>query len=762
MMNQQTNNLKLAHTCGRRRLGLSSTKRTEGMLRLPHLLVHLGALLAAVGFGLLSSSAVAQGPIPAPITKDGTAISLADWTQAPGTLSGGRTRINFLKEAPDNSGRLFVNDLEGVLYSVDKQTGQFTTYLDLDATLAANNRQLQTTGGLSAGFITFEFHPEFASNGKFYTVHLEDETASSPAPDFSSVPANELDKQVVLTEWTAPLPGSSTYGGTFATNTRELMRVGTGSNKHEHPMGDLSFNPLAQSGDDDYGLMYIAQGDYGMGPSGRYDLLQDANSVFGSLLRIDPLGTNSANGEYGIPAENPFVGQQDALGEVWAIGARNQHRFAWDQQDGSLYSFDVGQANVEEINLVEPGANYGWHLREGTFEINPDNLNQTPGALPANDDQLGLTYPVAQYDHDEGFSIAGGVAYRGAVPEMNGKMIFGDIVNGRLFYSNLADLQNADTRTDDGDGPAPADIRELRLFLDGTEREGGLREVVNENTGINRVDLRFGTDLDGEMYVLTKTDGWIRRLTSMTADQGLVLQVDPASGRVLIVNDSSIAIEIDGYQIMSEANALLPAAWKSLQQQGLNGWEEANVSPGQLAELNADGTLLLAGNMALDLGFSFNPQSAADLEFHFLVDGESLPQSGLVSYVELPIPGDYNGDRLVSIADYTIWRDMLGAMGTDLAADANGDQVVDQSDYLTWKANYGRSGQLASGQFAAGVPVPEPHANCLLLLGIAVVAGQSAKRWRKPNGVSMTKVGRYHCIAVSQRQPMQHSQTVKY
>jgi hypothetical protein len=493
----------------------------------PQIFVLFGLACATALF--FQQLAIAQ--IAAPITKSGTTIELDDWLQMPATRGGSaRTRINFLREVPDGSQRLWVNDLEGPLYSIDKQTKAITTYLNIETTLQANGRVFIDTGGLSAGFVTFQFHPEFGKQGqpgygKFYTVHLEDQIASSPPPTFFES-ATDIDKSLVLTEWTTLDPAASTYQGTYGVNTRELMRVATASHRPEHPMGDLAFNPLAKPGDSDYGLLYIAQGDYGLSSVNNLSLLQTPTSVFGSTLRIDPLGNNSSNGQYGIPADNPWAADGDpaTLGEVWTYGHRNGHRVYWDPADGRLYSFDIGSdqetASLEEVNVLRAGNNYGWSVREGTFVKNGPSGSISP--LPANDASLGFEYPVAQWDQSEGNAIAGGIAYRGVDPELAGKLIFGDIVTGRLFYSTLddiiaADLDDTFNPSGDVNGDPQVDtapISELTVIHNGLQTDGGLRQIVQANTGSNRVDLRFGWDSQREIYILTKTDGWIRRLVA--------------------------------------------------------------------------------------------------------------------------------------------------------------------------------------------------------------------------------------------------------
>lgn len=513
-----------------------------------------------VGAALLTTQRPATAQISDPITKSGKTIAINDWLQMPATLSGGRTRINFLREAPDGSNRLWINDLEGQLYSVDKSTKAITTYLNIEDLIEANGRQFIDTGGLSAGFVTFQFHPEFGKHGtpgygKFYTVHLEDQLGSSPAPTFFES-STDIDKSLVLTEWTTSDHSASTYQGVYGVNTRELMRVATASHRPEHPMGDLAFNPNAQPGDDDYGLLYIAQGDYGVSSVGNLGLLGTPTSVFGSYLRIDPLGNNSSNGQYGIPADNPWAndGDPSTLGEVWTYGHRNGHRVYWDPEDGRLYSFDIGSdqgaSSLEEVNLIRGGNNYGWVDREGTFVKNgPFGSIES---LPANDASLGYEYPVAQWDQSEGNAIAGGIAYRGVDPELSGNLIFGDIVTGRLFYSSLddivaVDLDNSFNPSGDVNGDpqvATANISELTVVHNGVLKNGGLQEIVQASTGNNRVDLRFGWDSQQEIYILSKTDGWIRRLaiTPLAGDYNQDGSIDAADYTVWrdSLNDSVV------------------------------------------------------------------------------------------------------------------------------------------------------------------------------------------------------------------------------
>ena len=160
---------------------------------------------------------------------------------------------------------------------------------------------------------------------------------------------------------------------------------------------------------------------------------------------------------------------------------------------------DIGQASVEEINLGQAGANYGWGTYEGEFIVNhqnQNNLNPLPnGKVPA-----GFSFPVATYGHADGLAITGGFVYRGkTLPDLSGKYIFGDLASGALFTADANSLE-AGTKTP---------IYRLRISYHG--REAATVAEAALKTG--RADLRLGLGEDGEIYLLTKTDGGIRKIT---------------------------------------------------------------------------------------------------------------------------------------------------------------------------------------------------------------------------------------------------------
>lgn len=401
-------------------------------------------------------------------------------------------RINYLSQLPD--GRMFVPDLNGRLYLL--KNGSPHVYLDVGAAFAPD---FISGRGLGSGFGFVAFHPEFARNGRFYTVHTEAGAAlTTKTPDFPPQPNHIV--QGVIDEWTATDPTADTFQGT----RRELLRLGFGANIHG--IQQIDFNPTAKPGDEDYGLLYIAAGDGGRGTT--TDMPQDLGVPYGKLLRVDPTATGS--GKYGIPPTNPFVGREGALKEIYAYGMRDPHRFSWDPKAGNrMFLGHIGEHAIEAVYEVRAGDNFGWSVREGAFAYKREDRCHLY-TLPADDARFGFTYPVAAYDHDpppghsctadSGHAIVGGMVYRGdRLHALTGKYVFGDIVDGRMFFTEASRMRH---------GEKPAPIFQLML------RDGsGKRVTMRDLAGSTRVDLRFGVDGRGELYALSKANGKIWKIT---------------------------------------------------------------------------------------------------------------------------------------------------------------------------------------------------------------------------------------------------------
>ena len=701
----------------------------------------------AFGAVCVSTSAFAQlsNPIPTPIVKQGLRVQLEDVVQFPDSEASlgskpdhrpsSRARINFFREAPD--GRKFVNDLRGQLYVLDGNN-QPNLYVDLDADNGGAGSIFPASwyaGGLAAGFVSYTFHPEFETNGQFYTLHAERASDTSAVPDFQTTdladPSRPVSWHTVITEWTSTTPPAATWNETTGSR-REVLRVGTTASAYFHPYGDLQFNPNSSPGDDDYGLLYVSGGDWGYingagapqdpDTEGQPGQLQRLDSLASSLIRIDPrsptvTGGQAGLGDYTIPADNPFVdGDPNTLDEIYAFGFRNGHRMAWDD-DGSLFVSSVGHAQIEEVDRIIPGGNYGWGNREGTF-INGNDLanggngdaddvfsNNLSDAQDVDFRGEEYLYPVAQYDHGEGFANAGGFVYRGSqIPELFGKFVFGDIVNGRIFAADVAEMKNVDIFEP---GPTAA-LEEIQLFRKdefGVETDIDLRGDVLPG----RVDLRFGLDNDGEIWIISKEDGFLRRLVG--TGPTLVLYVDPSTGQTILMNESDEAIDLTGYSVLSESESLDAGNWRSLADYALPGWDEAPTAASALSEANPFDSLLLQPGDRYNLGEIFDLHGGTeDLALEYLVADASDFANGLVQY---RLAADFNFDDVVDEADLQLWQAAAGVNGD---ADADGDGDSDGDDFLVWQSQRG----LSTAGLASAVAVPEPGGLMLFGLGTLI------------------------------------------
>ncbi len=476
-------------------------------------------------------------PIPAP-------IPLGDLTVRLQPIATGLTAPNWGAAAPGVPGRLFVTDQVGTLWNVDLATGNKSVFLNVSSRLVP----LGISGPNSfdeRGLLGVAFHPNYASNGLLYTYTSEPATG---IPDFTTMPTGTTpNHQTVIAEWQVPNP-TNPNSVVDPNSRRELLRID--QPQFNHNAGALNFGPD--------GRLYIALGDGG-GRDDRDDGVAlgvpivghgcqgngaNPGTILGSLLRIDPRGNNSANGRYGIPQDNPFVGQMGYVEEIYAYGFRNPFRFSFDSQTGDLYVGDVGQNDIEEVNLVTAGGNYGWRHKEGSFYF-LFNGNQ-PGYVTDRvlDVPAGLIDPIAEYDHDDGISVIGGFVYRGsALPALAGRYVFGEFArtfnnNGRLFYLDAGN-----------------EVREFQIA--GAE-------------ALSVSVLGFGRDANGELYVLVNSTG------TPFGTTGAVLRI----GRTVCRGD----LNCDGFIDFGDINPFVLAL------SNFPAWKNQNpYCPEQNSDINGDG-----------------------------------------------------------------------------------------------------------------------------------------------------------------------------
>jgi glucose/arabinose dehydrogenase len=462
-------------------------------------LVLLGAVLLVGSVNAAQDDDLAQ-----PILTGGPPVQLQP-------LAEGLTAPTWGTVAPGEDGRLFVSDQDGILWAVDLATGDTSVFLDVSSRLVALGAFGPGTFD-ERGFLGVAFHPDYAANGLLYTYTSE--PVDGPA-DFSTMPPGTTpNHQSVVLEWQVPDPGNPA-SVVDPTSAREILRID--EPQFNHNAGGLNFGPD--------GMLYISLGDggnrddEGVGhvPGGNG---QEPANVLGSMLRIDPLGSNSANGEYGIPADNPFVEEADAADEIFAFGFRNPFRFSFDRMGGDLYVGDVGQGDLEEVDVVVPGGNYGWALKEGSFCFDPNGSD--PGfafeadPCPNVPSGVELIDPVAEYntseslENNEGRAVVGGFVYRGSeIPALVGRYVFGDYTritetgvsnDGRLFALTKKNIVR---------GTKTKSSRIFELPLADRERVG-------------LAVLGFGQDASGELYLLGNETG------VPFGDTGVVLKIVPA------------------------------------------------------------------------------------------------------------------------------------------------------------------------------------------------------------------------------------------
>lgn len=337
-------------------------------------------------------------------------------------------RLVFLGAAPGDARNLYLVTQGGQILALENRAdvGAATPFLDLTPRV--------TQRGGEEGLLGLAFHPDYASNGLFYVYY-------SPA---------EGARRTRLSRFSAN-PGRSAAD---PASERVLLEITQPPDFGNHKGGGLVFGPDRR--------LYVGVGDGG-GAGDPFNNAQDLGTPLGKILRLLADG-NDADG--GIPADNPFAGRAGARGEVWAFGLRNPWRIAFD--GSTLWAADVGQNQREEIDLIEPGGNYGWRVFEGRLRFNESDP-VPPGHRP----------PLFEYGHDDGnCSITGGYVYRGrALPGLAGRYIYADFCSGRVWSLQV---------------------------VDGAPQNVELGSISGRPTS-------FGFDTEGELY-LTALDGSIYKI----------------------------------------------------------------------------------------------------------------------------------------------------------------------------------------------------------------------------------------------------------
>ncbi|HEY2787539.1 MAG TPA: PQQ-dependent sugar dehydrogenase [Fimbriiglobus sp.] len=333
-----------------------------------------------------------------------------------------------LTHANDGSHRTFVATEQGVIYVFpnDNAATKAAVFLDIhDRVKYADNQNEE-------GFLGLAFHPKYKENGEFFVYYTPKNARLT----------NQISRfKVSKTDPNKADPASE----------QEILRITKPYWNHDG--GTLVFGPD--------GYLYFCHGDGGLGndPHGNG---QNLKTLLGKIHRID-IDNKDPGLQYAIPKDNPFAGQKDARGEIWAYGLRNVWRMAFDKKTGQLWAADVGQNLFEEIDRIRKGGNYGWSIREGLHPFGAKGVGPRPDLID----------PVWEYSHAVGKSITGGGIYRGKqFPELDGMFLYADYVSGKIWA----------------------------LKYDEKEKRVVANRPIKDQT---RPIMSFGEDENGEMYLMT-------------------------------------------------------------------------------------------------------------------------------------------------------------------------------------------------------------------------------------------------------------------
>jgi glucose/arabinose dehydrogenase len=364
-------------------------------------------------------------------------------------LAAGLVQPITVAAPPDDSGRLFILQREGLLKVMDLATGTIAATPALDLT-----GQIAITG--ERGLLGLAFHPDFAANGRFF-VFL------SQAGGTSEIREYRLGADGVV------VPGSA----------RTILEIPQ-PNAVNHKAGWIGFGPD--------GMLYATSGDGGGGGDPNNNA-QNLNLLLGKVLRIDVDGDDFATDplrNYAIPDDNPFAATA-GLDEIFAYGLRNPFRAGFDPATGRLFVGDVGQNAREEVNIVAAGDNLGWRLYEGN----------APFATPTAPTD-GLVFPIHDYTHEsgDGRSVTGGLVYRGPSEALHGQYIFGDFGSGRVYALDDTDGDGTWTRTELTSIIAPT-ADSLRFPAAFATAPDGALLVVDYDGQVFRLDPEASGPADG-------------------------------------------------------------------------------------------------------------------------------------------------------------------------------------------------------------------------------------------------------------------------
>lgn len=496
--------------------------------------------------------------------------------------------------------RLFIVERDGTIRIIQADgTVLPTPFLDIDSQVNSNPNE--------QGLLGLAFHPDYLNNGQFfvnYTIGSEDSRVSR-------------------------FTVSDTDPNVADPNSEEIL-IAQNQPYWNHNGGCLKFGPD--------GYLYASFGDGGSGGDPQ-DNGQKLSTMLGKLLRIDVDGASG----YTIPADNPFVGNPDALDEIWAYGLRNPWRFSFDAVTGDIWIGDVGQNAWEEVDFQPAsstgGENYGWRCHEGLHNYSPANCN-VPDRVE----------PVMEYQNTPsvGCSVTGGLVYRGCeFPEMYGHYIFGDYCSGRIWRI-----------TPDGNGgwanDEVANVTDNQIAAFGENSAGQLFVAYHGNGQIRKIvptgDLLQATDescagsADGSVDFTIPTDQFASVNWSDGATDANRTDLAPGTYDVTVTTTNGCVFE-DGVEVMDGVTIVPPTI--SLDMDSILTAEPGADSyqwllNGQPIEDATDLTYTAQENGNYSVVITIGDCVATSTEIPVMVASDVLESLGLSSFSLTPNP--FNND----------------------------------------------------------------------------------------------------------------------
>ncbi|HEX2640262.1 MAG TPA: PQQ-dependent sugar dehydrogenase [Pyrinomonadaceae bacterium] len=525
----------------------------------------------------------------------------APYTMRLQTFLTGTSSPVLLRSAKDGSRRLFIVQQGGIIRVLQPGTNAPTDFINLTT---------KVLSGGERGLLGLTFHPQFATNGKFYVDYTRSGDGATIIAEYKTTTGN----------------GGSNTGD--INSERILLTIPQPFSNHNGGM--VEFGPD--------GYLYIGMGDGGSAndPGAR---AQNTAQLLGKMLRIDVNIPQGSTEQYLIPPTNPFTGagtvkcpagstsNGSTCQEIYTVGMRNPWRWSFDRGGtNQLWIADVGQGAIEEVDIGTSGANYGWRVYEGTQCTNNDPTLCNP---------TGFTFPIFQYSHTAGrCSITGGYVYRGGQNNLpNGAYVYADYCTGEIW------------------------------------RWDGAQQILLQDTP--RSIISFGEDEDGEVYVCY-SNGQIDKITRARASADFdgdfktdVSVFRPSTGVWYINHSSNNSYRIQGFGASGDIPTPEDYDGDNISDIGVfrpstGTWYHylsSNNTVG-IIQFGAAGDVPAAGDYDGDAKADFavyRPSTGTWYRVNTSTGTSVVQQFGLNG--DVPVPGDYDGDGRY---DISLWRPSNG------------------------------------------------------------------------------------------------------